>query len=162
MSESKSITLADIHARCTEDCDCLLWTGAMDKSRPKLGDLQLRRVVWELAGKQRPSQMIVVVTCGNSRCLEPMHLKLATASEVRRETLKSAALLQKLSASASKTKRAKFAKLDEEKVTAIRNSGKRGADLAKEYGVSESTVSSVLNYRRWKPAANPFAGLMPK
>ena len=72
-------SLTSIHARCTTQGECLLWTGRRGGGSggiPLTADssgTSLRPVVWGLAGKGE-TPAYIGTNCGNSLCLNPEHL----------------------------------------------------------------------------------------
>lgn len=163
-----SLTLQDIHARCTECGDCRIWDGATNgKGDPKIHTigphgkriwLSGRRIVMALKlGRALDRKELVTASCGNKLCLE--HLEITDRSAVSRRTNAQAATRAKRSVASARTNQAKIGKLTMEAARAIRASDKTGRALAHEYGVSYGLISRVRLHRGWKEQGNPFAGL---
>lgn len=155
------MTLSEIKARCSEDGDCLIWTGATNAGgHPKFSRASGRRVVWELVhGTLQPADLITV-TCGCSLCLNPQHLKKTTKSEVSRVTNARPDIKAKRIASNQRSAREKGTKITMETARMIRASDKTGLALAAELQVSPSLITSVRKNKTWREHGNPFAGLM--
>ena len=95
------------------------------------------RVSWMLEYGEIPAGMCVCHRCDNRRCVRPDHLFLGTQADNMRDMAEKG--------------RATMAKLDVEKVYAIRAASKYGdcARLAREFGVSTTTVCEVRLRKRW-------------
>lgn len=158
------MTLDDIKAKCREDGDCLLWTGSCNGSgipKIKLDGIHYsaRRETWKLARGPLKDSELVTVTCGCVRCLNPDHLKKTSKAEVSRLSNARPAVKAKRAASAAKTNRPKFGKINMEIARQIRASDRSGLDWAEELNVSPSLISNVRMNKSWREAGNPFAGL---
>lgn len=81
---------------------------------------------------------------GANDCLNPRHLRWATAKENQADRI--------LQGTDQRGAKGPGAKLTEESVRSIRlaYTGKNGRDLAKEYGVNQSTISGIVNRKTWK------------
>ena len=162
-------TLESIHGNCVEAGDCWEWAGAY--SGPKKAHpycyhdgscTTVRSVVLKLSGKGRKSKKHCVAfpTCGNSRCVNPAHLRWATRSEVMYVAAAKGLLNDRVRVSKiAATKRATVGKLNMDAARAIRASDERQIDLAKRYGISQHAVSAIRMNRRWKEYTTPFSGL---
>jgi len=88
----------------------------------------------------RPEGLQTRHLCGNEICCEPTHLMFGTAQENALDAVNHEA--------------SKHFKLNKERVKAIRKShedkSKTKKELAEEYGVNESTISSVIHNKTWK------------
>lgn len=150
-----------IHAKCTEEGDCLLWTGRTNGcGHPKLSRQPARRVVWEAVNGPIPAGKMVTTSCRDVACLAPGHLVLTTKSEVSLINNACTTTRLKRSASAARTARAKFGKITMDIARQIRTTDKTGRDWAKELGVSVSLVSLVRQNKSWVEHSSPWAGLL--
>lgn len=146
-----------IRHRCREDGDCLLWTGHKSESGvPRMASKSLRRLVYEDRNGPLKDRMNVSVTCEHSLCL--VHLKANTKGAILKRVYATTDLRQRRSVTRTALAR-KTAKLDIEKVRAIRSSGDTIDVLAERYGVDRARISQVRRGVAWKDHANPFAGL---
>lgn len=153
-------TLKQIHAKCLECGDCMIWQGATNGSgQPKFHSKTARRATWEAAKGPVPDGKLVTTTCGHAKCLAVGHLALTTRAEVSKASNARPHVKALRSASTAKTVRAKLGKIDMETARLIRASDKPGIELAAEYGVSPSHISHVRCNISWKEASSPFAGL---
>ncbi len=79
---SAAITLDAIKARCTQDGECWIWTGATVHGRPcmaqrrdgKRVNAPVQRQALEIAGKTSPWGGRAQCRCGNALCCNPAHL----------------------------------------------------------------------------------------
>lgn len=131
---------------------CWLWTDGCN--RDGYGKFGWRgkwrfahRIMWELMrgdiGKQR-----VLHQCDNPRCCNPSHLFLGTQQDNIRD------MINKGRSNRVKGERSPFHKLTEQQVREIRQryiphivSLRR---LAREYSVSDMTISGIVNRSKWK------------
>lgn len=131
------------------DDECWNWIGARFVTgygaigsgvRPSKA-LYAHRVAWEFAFGSIPDGLYVCHRCDNRQCVNPGHLFLATGAENQVDM-------------ASKF-RAK-AKLAPSAATRIREMRKGGATLrqiADAFGISQSTVSSIVHRQIWRHVA---------
>jgi hypothetical protein len=157
--------------RSREDADCLIWRmacnpGGQPKYSSKREDggtktIQVRRTVWEDAKGKIPAGLLVTMTCGNVKCVNPDHMKLATKSEVVAKVARNPVTQARRFLAGVNATRDKLGKLDMEKARYIRASDRTLEVLARELGVSISLVSRVRRGTSWREvsAPNPFAGL---
>ena len=125
---------------------CWSWNKATCYGYGKLayGRRQYRahRVSWEVHKGQIPDGMSVLHRCDNPSCCNPAHLFLGTHDDNMADKV-------------TKNRQAKGsghgrAKLSESDVISIRNSPLMGVALAEKYGVSNSTISFIVNDQTWK------------
>lgn len=156
------VTIEQIHARCSDDCDCLLWTGAHNHAgQPKIRNTSARRIVWELASGPIPAGALVTTSCGHPGCLRPEHLELTNKALVAVAAAKrSDVLLRKSVANARAARASTRASITEAIAREIRASSEMGVTLAERYGVSPSLVTLVRKNKAWKDYSNPWQGLM--
>lgn len=192
-----------IHDHTEQEGDCLIWQGGysnsgrtpsmvMPRALPAKPGKRARRtgvnkVVWEqFHGKAAPKGWSIWNTCGDSRCVNPLHLRCSTRKEMMRNQVR----LGKHQKSAVAKK--KMAIINRERtgvtwddVTRIRQimsevSANRGffgkarhdrpgrqetmRRLAAEFGMSFHAIRRIVEYRSWADAPpanqNPFAQLM--
>lgn len=153
------VTLEQIHAKCVDDCGCMLWTGAHNhKGHPKIRDTSARRVVWELTEGPIPPGKLVSVDCGRASCLS--HLVLTTKADAARKANARADVKIKKTLGNARIAREKFGRITMDIAREIRASAETGKSIAERLAVSPSLVSLVRRGKSWREAtANPFAGL---
>lgn len=145
----KSITDVLINTTLTES-GCLEWKGAVNKdgyaacnAYGLFRSQALHREVYRLRNGGSPE--VVMHTCDNRKCINPRHLVSGTPAANLQDKL-----IKGRQAKGSNNGRAK---LDEEKVAALREMQKtQGAtykELGKYFGVSVATVGRVLSGKNW-------------
>ena len=161
-------TLDMIRARCTECGDCWEWQRALSDGRyPTLRykgrTVNARRAVYELAGHKLMGNSFIVTTCGNTRCLNPDHLKQVTQkTHLTRMAALGAMSGPVRSAKIAAAKRAQAGKITLADARQIRSSDEPVKDLAERYGLSKDRVYRIRRGEAWRDYSNnPFAGLLP-
>lgn len=154
------VTLEQIYARCTDDCGCMLWTGAHNHvGHPKIRNGSARRIVWEIKHGPIPAGKLVSVSCGRTNCLEC--LVLTTKAEAASKAGARADVKARKSASAARAARRSRAIITMEIAREIRASDELGIHIAQRLSVSPSLVFLVRLGKAWRETtASPFAGLM--
>lgn len=125
------------------DFQCWPWRGRKGaKGYGRYGDTMAHRVAYELTCGPIPDGLVVRHRCDNPPCCNPSHLEAGT----QKDNMADAMLRNRL----ARGTRNGNAKLVEAQVDYIRrNPDKRKqADLARELGVAESTVSMIRHGRR--------------
>lgn len=114
--------------------------------RSATGTTLAHRAAWEIAHGDIPEGMAVCHRCDNPPCCNPAHLFLGTTGDNNRDRASKGRGAQ--------GERVHFARLTEDQVIAIRQ--RHSADgsslrrLAREFGVSNSTIHAVLSGQTWK------------
>jgi hypothetical protein len=129
--------------------ECWLWQGA---KLAKYGQFKWRdkphgahRISVLLDGRDQPAGMVVMHSCDQPLCVNPKHLKVATASENMMDAVHkerhSRGVLNGM------------AKMDEAKVRELRalyaTGNYKQKDLAKRFGIASSMVSFIVTRRHW-------------
>lgn len=133
--------------------DCWEWTGyrvptGYGQSAWKGKVLLAHRIALSLTDGEWDSKLHVLHTCDNPPCCNPAHLWRGTDLDNQRDKVAKGRQRN----NPLRGEDSPHAKLTQQQVLAIRASQKRGAELAAEYRVSQTTISSVRNYRTWKGA----------
>lgn len=130
---------------------CWVWTGAKTYGYGVLGidsrNRRAHRVSFELANGPIPAGLFVCHRCDNPPCVRPDHLFLGTNRDNSQDKI---AKGRQPYGSEVHT-----AKLRETQVVEIRLAliaGVQGATLARQYGVSESTLHYIKHGKRWPTA----------
>lgn len=114
----------------------ILWHGKMSRAH---------RVVCEIAHGSAPTpKHHAAHSCGQSACINPFHLSWKTASENERD--------KRLHGTAQIGEGNGVAKLTDDQVRDIvrlRKSGATQPELAKQFGVTQPTISDIVNGKRW-------------
>jgi hypothetical protein len=159
------VTLDVIHARCDEVGDCWIWRGAVSHgTAPAINidgkSTSVRRFVADLLGRQTNGRYITAC-CGEPLCVSPDHLRVVTRSQLNILTAKRTGYGQSLARAAKIAQaRRRRAHLSPELVQMIRSSDLPSAQLAKQLGVSKSTVNDARRGNTWRDYTNPFAWLV--
>jgi hypothetical protein len=155
-----------IRARIKEDGDCWIWQlGCTSNGTPTMhptGEKQqaTRRWLAIKLGKRIPHNHVATTKCGNPRCVCPDHLLIASRSTLAKATDARTGYTRapQRRKRISDDKRARFAKLDIEKVQAIRDAP-TSRHAAAEHGVSKATAARIRAHELWKDYSSPFQGL---
>lgn len=137
---------------------CWIWTASIRNKGRGYGQFCLNgkmvrahRVAYELEHGPIPQGMHVCHTCDNESCVRPSHLFLGTHTDNMQDKT------AKGRGNQPKGEAAGLAKLTEEQVREIRAryyaGGVRQVDLANEFGVAQTTISSVVRKLTWTPSA---------
>jgi hypothetical protein len=158
--------LARIQSRTEEVGDCWEWQGALQAySRVPVmshkGKHQcVRRWVAQAVGHDVEGK-VVTYRCGNNLCVNPEHLQLMTKSalhqRVSRQQVHKINMANRIRI--AEARRAN-AKLTPEQVQAIRDDPRLQREIAKDYGITQPTVSSIKRGEIWRDYTNPFIQLI--
>lgn len=128
--------------------DCYLWpygrTSGYGSIRLDGRSMRAHRIVCEATYGPPPFRNADAAhSCGVRACCNPLHLRWDTRKGNMNDTLTHGTRLL--------GERVTGAKLTAEDVIAIRSlPGLRQYDLAREYCVSQSNISQILNHKRWR------------
>jgi hypothetical protein len=158
------MTETEILKRTRECGECLEWTGAyVHNVAPviSIGNRKIytKRRLLELAGKNIEG-LCVTNKCGNTSCVNPKHLQIATKAHIIQRTaatgvFSSTAVRARVAAGKRKT-----SKLSQEAAFEIRNSNEPVPVLAAKHGISDAYGYMIRRGQFRKDYSNPFAGLM--
>lgn len=126
---------------------CWIWGGARNSGG--YGHLTINgvtktanRVSWEEHNGPIPEGMYVLHRCDVRACINPKHLFLGSAKDNTHDAI-SKGRLNKVGEAHHNSK------LTQAQVLEIRQNSKSHEDIAKEFGISKSHVSSIKNFQRW-------------
>lgn len=171
MSLIQQPLLDRVRHQSKEDADCWIWQGHVKDNLPMINTfiegkwrcIPVRRAIkinegvrmWGFQHQARTS-------CGNKLCVNPEHIVLFAHKGSRGAHSNKQHRTPDQCARYAESARSRIAKLDWDKVNAIRASDETGPVLAERYGVAKTTINSIKAYKLWKPdySNNPFAGLM--
>lgn len=149
--------------------DCWIWQGYSNgdgypqyKSTIDSTSRLVRRMVWRFHGREIGRRIPLGCKCGERTCINPEHMFETTTAAIGRKVAKRGGWtgLARAAKIAAKRRISPIAKLDIDKVAAIRESTTSSTALALEYGVSRSVIKGIRNGTRWKDYTNPFRQLM--
>ena len=131
--------------------DCWEWIGGKDAygyGAVRIGNKSQKahRIALVLSGVKEEVTMDCCHACNNPGCVNPKHLRFGT----RKDNFK-----DKEVTGAGKGSRNNMAKLNEVSVDAIRKSyldGKSQYEIAREFNVSQPTVSMIVTRKIWRRA----------
>jgi hypothetical protein len=131
---------------------CWEWIGATNKGYGMIGSggprgapiISAHRVSYELHHGAIPEGMHVCHTCDNRPCTNPAHLFLGTHADNMQDCLHKGR--------SCFAKAHKNTKLERWDIHIIREKHKEGisqTEIAKRYGLHQSTVSLIVNHKTW-------------
>lgn len=112
--------------------------GAFNIGRKKVA---AHRYVCEKVWGPQPRGHECAHRCGNSRCVNPAHLCWKTRSENHKDKI--------AHGTTNRGERHYGHKLTAKQVLAIRSKRAPQADIAAQYGISQTTVSDIKRKRKW-------------
>ncbi|MCK5602096.1 HNH endonuclease [Candidatus Pacearchaeota archaeon] len=133
---------------------CWKWNGATTKKRKGYGVIKINgkdrilthRLSWELHYGIIPDGMKVLHTCDNSLCVNPQHLFIGTQADNVADMVKKGRLVINRLKGINHPK----AKLNSQDIVEIRKDQRPQSQIAKDYNVSQATISCVKNNLRYK------------
>lgn len=127
--------------RCTES-GCWIWIRKANTGKNQYGTFTYKRklilahrAAWIIYRGEIPNGLFVLHSCDVSYCCNPNHLFLGTHQENMLDMHK---------------KGRRKSKITREIAKAIRNSPLKTKDIAKQFGVGNSTVLRIKNKKSWK------------
>ena len=154
---TKELTVANLLKRTVKDGDCRLWTGYASKGTIPMVSIKgvthsVRRYIFEKRNGKLSTGLQVGVTCGNCLCISCLIAR--TCSEAMTGLRRSPA--QRVRYAIAKRR---ASRLSEQDITDIRASRDRAASVGRQYGISDSYVSSIRKGIARIDYSNPFLGL---
>lgn len=140
---------------------CWAWSGGTDKDgygflRFRGRRVKAHRLAWELLHGPIPQGMFVLHRCDNPPCVRPDHLFLGTNDDNMADMAKKGRAVSGSKKHPERMPRGEEhprAKLTEEGVRRLREKYCAGDTsqqlLAKEFGISQFTVSAIIRRKRW-------------
>ena len=130
------------------DNGCWVWKGSLaNKGYGRLyhngENVFAHRFSWRLYNGPINNDLCVLHRCDNRACVNPDHLFLGTDADNCRDRHQKGRTVN------VRGERHGRRKLTEQQVKAIRRSKKPGVQLARLYGVSDTTISKIRNRLKW-------------
>lgn len=127
---------------------CWLWVGGVTTSGygtcSMHGQKVAHRVSWVIHNGVIPNGMNVLHRCDTPACVNPAHLFLGTHQD------NMADLRQKGRAYGAKGEANYGAVITEDQALSILNDPRSGPELARQYGISQESVSNIRNGKTWR------------
>lgn len=167
--------LADIRDRCRLEDGHWIWTGASSRGTARIwapdhtkgGGMTSQpgaRAVWHVkTGQPIPQGFRVFRTCDRRGCIAPQCLVCQPPAQRGQDVAASDTLKGSVRhrVNSRKTGRAR-SKLNPELIARIKTDPERGYVVARQLGLSKTTVSKVRKHGvpSFEPVGSPFAGLL--
>jgi hypothetical protein len=149
-----TLTLKQIHDRCEEVGECLLWKQSCTPSGyPRVANGYAHIKAWEAVHGPVPPGLKVRRDCEETRCCAVPHMRLITRSQQNKLAAKRGAWKGPARIAAITLAMRARGKLDPKKVQEILTSDETGAELAVRMNVSRSLISKVRKRQAWAGAA---------
>ena len=141
----------------------MLWTGYLGNGVPTVSHdgvlYPVRKLLLMLAGEEMRENMWYGTKCGCKTCVNPAHISRMTTKQHMAKMARKAKGSLLRAAKVQRYKRSVSAIGTQERADEIRMSNKPSRELAKEYGVSRSTICNIRAGKAWVNLISPFAGL---
>ena len=149
-----SLTLQQIHCRCVEYGDCLLWNqSCTPNGYPRVKGGYAHIFAWEAVHGSVPAGMLVRRKCDEVRCCNVDHMVLMTRRQQNLLAVKSGAWKNPARIAAITLKARQRSKLQPPDIALIRASELSGVELARQFNVSRSLISRIRLRKSWMDAA---------
>ena len=104
-------------------------------------NVRTHRHIYEECFGEIPKGMVVRHKCDNTLCINPEHLEIGTHQDNIKDKVE-----RNRQSKGEKNGRSKLTK---EQVLQIRKDKRMGKEIAKDYNVSEATISLIKNNKMW-------------
>jgi len=132
---------------------CWIWLGSTDRKGYgriciNYKDYAAHRLSYQIYKGDIPSEMSVLHDCDTPSCVNPSHLHLGT----QRDNLREMTERKRRSIGCKNQQGVKNgrSKLTDELILEIRSDERRQIDIAKDYGITQASVSSIKRLETWK------------
>lgn len=149
MVQSNAEMLEFLRTHVYKDGDCRLWAGAFTRNGyPKVQwnhrYYSARRLMLTLTGKHVCGR-VVLVTCGDNRCMAEAHMKTISRAEFNTRHLgKHGGASHSMAVAIGRAPRAKMPMTKAREVSGLRAQGMTYAQIGAVYGVTKSAVGHAL------------------
>lgn len=151
--------------RVREENGCSVWTGACINGYPVIRwekkQVYVRRIVYQLSRADVPGDMFVEMTCGNNLCVKQSHMRLISEQTMRVKLENNALFGESWHRVRHRGRGGQRGptKLTTGDVLAVRQryaaKGSTYQSLAREYGVSASTIGRIIHRKTWAHVPDP-------
>lgn len=158
ISWSANMHIADrfmTHVQCEPNSGCWLWDGVTNDrgygvtERRSYGEAKAHRAAWRLFIGPMDRGICVLHKCDVPSCVNPDHLFLGTRLENSKDMVRKGRSLK----GRKKPPTVKGSKLTIDQVSEIKKdrliSGEKMKSIGVRYGVTEATISRILNNKMW-------------
>lgn len=126
-----------------KDDDCWIWTGHKPSGYGTIrfgckNNAKVHRIMWKLYNGEIPENLQVLHKCDNPLCVNPKHLFLGTIKDNMLDMVRK-----------DRCKLAKLKVVDIREIRDFLDDGKPTNEIAKKFGVSNSTIRDIKNERTW-------------
>jgi hypothetical protein len=132
--------------------ECWEWQGGLQKGYGAFWDGEIRtrahRFSYALHNGESPGDLLVCHACDNRKCVNPNHLFLGTCGDNNRDTRDKGRRYQP-NVKGESNGRAKLTQVAAHEIREKFANGRSRASLAREYGVSWTTVDGTIKGRNW-------------
>ena len=136
-------------AKVDKSGDCWVWTASLLKTgygciRINKTTFRAHRIAYEIAVGPIPDGALLRHTCDNPKCVNPSHLLPGTHKDNVQDALERGQMKR-----GEEAPNAKLSALEVETIRAKLAEGVEGRTLARQFDVSEATISVIKNRKRW-------------
>jgi hypothetical protein len=141
-------TPEDFMSKIEKTDTCWIWMGSKDKNgygqfMVNYKNVRAHRYAYSQLKGTIPDGLILRHSCDTPACVNPEHLMVGTHKENARDRVNRGRNRDQRGGKNNK------AKLTEDKVLAIRDDDRIQLEIARDYGVSQQTVSDIKRKRIW-------------
>jgi predicted XRE-type DNA-binding protein len=143
----------------SDEISCWNWTGALTKAGYPVMRIRGRfniyghRVAYRLKNGFFDQSLYVCHKCDNSRCVNPSHLFLGTASDNTND------MLQKERQAVGEDYNKKLKQEDVLQILALNRGNTPQKEIARIFGINQSNVSRIVNGYRWRHIKKVIVGM---
>ncbi|MCF7803906.1 MAG: HNH endonuclease [Candidatus Marinimicrobia bacterium] len=136
------------------DESCWVWEGTKNNSGYPLFSLQgemvsALRLLYQIYYERKiPKNWVVSHICEDNSCVNPNHIYITTRSERTRQAYQKRELIP-ASQRGEKNPNSKLCEQDIRAIRAAKEDGITHQQLAKEYQVTKTTISQIVNNKLW-------------
>lgn len=157
------------YGKCIPDGECMIWRGAVHSQCKspsiRIGGrghgVSLRRLMLQtVAGRKLDHRMMATYTCGNSLCVRLEHMAGVSRRVIQLRIKANANAADKIKKSTKIIAKARArSKLTMDIANEIRGLDLPQREIARRYGITQSTVGSIKRGKAWIDQTNPFLRL---